>query len=264
MLPRVASSSSAKGAAAASLDYYGEGEEDGSFHQFHAHQVQLGSSRKESKAPPCWVVHNSPSMGNKVDLLWQTTSWLRSFEEQSEEDEPIWWPLICPLTDGSDAALLALAWQLMAALGWTIAVRTPLVCLPAPTIMNIGQFLNEDTMGHGWSMEQWLGTYAHALQCIGEAVEGRCWRPEGEGFAPKVFPLVEAFIGMMGARDAKDCAVDCWSEPPGNIPCQSDTGTYTNVIFYLDELATRWPSRKAWQKLVLLPSIFCSPHAVPG
>ena len=33
--PRAASLSSAKGAAATSLDYYSEDEEDGSFHQFH-------------------------------------------------------------------------------------------------------------------------------------------------------------------------------------------------------------------------------------
>ena len=110
MLPRVASSSSAEGATAASLDYYEEDEEDGSFHHFHACQVQLVSPRGE--APPHWVVHNSSSA---IDPLLQTTQWLKSFEEQCEEDEPIWWPLIHPLTAGGDATMLALAQQLMAA-----------------------------------------------------------------------------------------------------------------------------------------------------
>ena len=79
--PRAASASSAKGATAPSLDYYGEDNEDGSFHQFHIYQLQLGSSRKERKAPPHWVVHNSPSEGNKVDPLWQTTRRLRNCEK---------------------------------------------------------------------------------------------------------------------------------------------------------------------------------------
>ena len=100
------------------------------------------------------MVHNSSSVGNKVDPLWQTTRWLRSFKEQCEEDEPIWWPLICPLTDRSDAAMLALAWWLMTACGWAILVSTPPVYPPAPTVMNIGQFLGEDTTRYRWSVQQ--------------------------------------------------------------------------------------------------------------
>ena len=91
--------------------------------------------------------------------------------------------------------------------------------------MNIGQFLNADTTGHGWSAQQWLKAYACGLQHIGEAAEGRHWRPEGESFTPKVLLPLEAFIGMKGAQDVEDCAVDCWSEPLGDVPCQRDEGT---------------------------------------
>ena len=42
------SSSSAEGAAVASLDYYGEEEEGGSFHQFHALWIQLVSPKREA------------------------------------------------------------------------------------------------------------------------------------------------------------------------------------------------------------------------
>ena len=118
MPPRAALLSSAEGAMAASLDYYEE-EEDGSFHQFHAHQVQLASPRRE--APSCWVVHNCPSM---IDPLWQTTWWLKSFEEQCREHEPIWWPLIHPLTDGGDVAALALGHQLMTTWRWATTIST--------------------------------------------------------------------------------------------------------------------------------------------
>ena len=203
---RVVSSSSAKGATAASLDYYGEDEEDGSFHQFHACQLQLVSPRKEREAPPCWVVCNYPYT---IDPLWQTTWWLKSFEEQCEEDEPIWWLLFCPLTDGGDMATLALAQQLMAIWRWATTVSISPICLPAPMVMNIGQFLEEDTTACRWSVWQWLEAFAYGLQHAGEAMVGRCWRPEGEGFTPKVSQLVEAFIGVTGAWDVKGCNVDC-------------------------------------------------------
>ena len=263
VLPKEASLSSAKGAAATCLDYCGEDKEDGSFHQFHTHQIQLGSPRKETEAPLCQVVCNSFSMCDKIDPLWQTTRWLRSFKEQCEEDEPICWPLVCPLTDGSDTAMLALAQWLMAAWKWAITISTPHICLPAPKVMNIGLFLNEDTTGYRWSVQQWLEAYTRVLQHVGEAAEGRRWRPEGEGFTPKVSPLVEAFISMKGAWDAENCAMCCWSKPLGDVPCQRDKSAHANVISYLDELAMCQPSRKACDKLVWPPSI-CSPHATPG
>ena len=126
----------------------------------------------------------------------------------------MWWPLVHPLMDGSDAGMLALSQQLMAAWRWAVTVSTPPICPPAPMVMNIGQFLDEDITGYRWSV-QWLEAYTHALQHVGEAVEGRRWRPKGEGFTPKVLPLVKAFIGMTGVWDAKNCAVSCWSEPLG-------------------------------------------------
>ena len=162
----------------------------------------------------------------------------------------MWWPLIHPLTDGDDVAMLALARWLMAAWRWAITVSTSFICLPAPTVMNIGQFLNADTTGHRLSMQQWLKAYANGLQCIGEAAEGRSWRPVSESFTPKVSPLVEVFIGMTGVQDVEDCTVDCWSEPPGDVLCQRDEGTYADVISYLDELAMHQPSWKAWDELV--------------
>ena len=155
--PRAAFSYSNQGATAASLDYYSEDEEDGSFHQFHAHRGQLGSPRKEREAPRIRWCTIPLFASNKIDPLWQTTWWLRSFE-QCEEDEPIWWPLVHPLTDESDTAMLALAWQLMAVWRWAITISTPPVYPPAPTVMNIGQFLYEDTLGadgvynNGWRL----------------------------------------------------------------------------------------------------------------
>ena len=217
-------------------------------------EFNLGVPERKGKHPDIGWCTIPLSAGNKVDPLWQTTRWLRNCEEQCEEDEPIWWPLICPLTDGSDVAMLALAQHLMVAWRWAVTVSPPPICPPASMALNIGQFLNKDTTRHGWSVQQWLEAYTCVLQCIGEATEGRHWRPEGEGFAPKVLLLVEALISMTGAWDAKNFTMSCWSDPSGDVPCQRDEGACANVISYLDELATCWPSRKAWNELVWPPA----------
>ena len=104
-----------------------------------------------------------------------------------------------------------------------------------------------------------VGGNTCALQCIHKAAEGRCWRPQGEGFAPKVLLLVEAFIGVTCAHVAEDCTVDCWNEPPLDIPCQRDEDAFTNIITYLDELAS---SRKAWDELVW-PPVSSAPCMLP-
>ena len=85
MPPRAASSSSDKGAMAASSDCYDKDKEEGSFHQFHAIWVQWGSPREEREAPPCWLGAIPPP---------RLIPWLRTFQEQCKEDEPMWWPLI--------------------------------------------------------------------------------------------------------------------------------------------------------------------------
>ena len=164
MPPRAASSLSTQGTVAASLDHYGEEEGNGPFHQFHTCRVQLGSPRKEGEAAPYQVVCSSPSKGSKVDPLWQTTKWLKSCEGKYEDDELIWWPLVCLLTNGSNMATLGLAQQLMAAWRWAVTVSTPPACSPTPTIINIGQFLEGDTTGCGWGVQQWLEAYTHVLQ----------------------------------------------------------------------------------------------------
>ena len=73
-------------------------------------------------------------------------------------------------------------------------------------------------------MQQWLEAYTCTLQCIGEAAEGRHWKPEGKGFALKVLLLVEAFIGVTGAQVEEDSAMSCWNDPLKNVPHQRDEG----------------------------------------
>ena len=69
------------------------------------------------------------------------------------EEELVWWPLICPLTDGTNAAMYGLMQQLLAAWHWTVKTSNLVICLPAPMVLNSRQFLDEDNEGHGWGVQ---------------------------------------------------------------------------------------------------------------
>ena len=138
---------------------------------------------------------------------------------------------------------------------WCCMVETlkPLLCPPAPTILNIGQFLIKDVDGCGWNTQEWMEAYAHTLQCSAEAAEGRCWMPNGNNFAPSVLLLVEAFTSELRVEILPMKAVSCWDYPPAHVPHQRDKGCLAHVISYLDEKA------KVWDELVLLPPLSTPP-----
>ena len=122
--------------------------------------VQRSSTHKETATPLHQVIHSFPTKNNPIDPMWQTTRWLQDCEEGLDDEELSWWPLLCPFTDGSDAATRGLAQWLMAAWKWAGAVSESLVCPPTSTILNIEQFLDENLTGHSWSEQQWLLVYA--------------------------------------------------------------------------------------------------------
>ena len=103
-VPQIATSSlSAEGVVATSLDHCREeDEEDRSFHQFHCHRVQQSSIHKETATPPHQVICSSPTKNNPIDPMWQTMRWLQDCEVGLDDEELSWWPLVSPLTDGSD------------------------------------------------------------------------------------------------------------------------------------------------------------------
>ena len=136
------------------------------------------------------------------------------------------------------------------------------ICPPVPTVLNIRQFLNEDSTGHGWSQQEWLLAYAHTLQHVGEAADRRTLRPNRKHFTPQICMLVDAFLEVTSAEVVKEDVAPCWSEPLLTILRQRDEGTFADVISQLDNLAQCQPMRKACDELVCPPppAAPCSPH----
>ena len=157
---RVRSSFSIEGAAAVSLDHNDEDMGEEAFHRFHVCRVQLKAPQEKSDAPLCRVVQGPQADGGEVDPLWKTPKWLQCCKEQYTDNDFVWWLLLHPLTDGRDEAVLALAQCLMATWRWTATISESITCLPAPTILNIGQFLCEKPSSDGWNEQQWLEAYS--------------------------------------------------------------------------------------------------------
>ena len=150
----------------------------------------------------------------------------------------------------------------MATWRWVGKVSKTPICPPSLTVLNIGQFLDEDTEEKGWDQQQWLLAYAHALQHMGEAADGRNWRPNRVRFTPQVSQLVNAFIDGTQVELVEAEVILCWNEPQQEAPHQRDEGIFVEVISCLDQLAKYLPTRWAWDELVFPPPPTkpCLPH----
>ena len=112
--------------------------------------------------------------------------------------------------------------------GEGLQVSTMPLCPPAPTMLNIEQFLG----GHPKEGDStpWLLAYAHTLQHVGEATEGRTWHLSGMRFTPQIFLLVNAFIGETGTELTELDITSCWGQPPEEVLPQKDDGPFVEVI----------------------------------
>ena len=132
------------GAMAASLDL-GEEDDEETFHEFNWHRMQQCEAGEPSEPPqrvqPCLQKGVQLCSWKGLSPEWQTIRWLQQCESEITDHKVIWWTLVDPLTDGSDATSQALAKRLEAAWRWTFALLEYCICSPAPTSLNIGQFL---------------------------------------------------------------------------------------------------------------------------
>ena len=114
------------------------------------------------------------------------------------------------MTDGSNMAAKELPNCLVAMWKWMAKVSTMPLCPPAPTVLNIGQFL--DVSPKEGDCTPWLLAYAHMLQPMGEATDGRTWHPSGEHFTLQISPLVDTFIEGTGAELIEADITSCWGQ----------------------------------------------------
>ena len=56
--------------------------------------------------------------------------------------------------------------------------------------------------------------------CVVEASAGRSWVTEGEGMAPQVSPLVQAFLSTMGRQVSPSSLRKCWPLKHDIVPRQ--------------------------------------------
>ena len=152
------------------LDYVADSNEESPFHH-----VMKGSPKKAQPDP-----------------MWEVIKWLEAHVETLREEDVPWWPLVVLLTDEGTPSTSELAKCFLAAWQWMAEVAATKFCPPAPTMLNIGQFLDEEP--EEGDCTPWLLADTHALQHMGEAVERRMWCPMGMHFTPQVSPLVDAFI----------------------------------------------------------------------
>ena len=79
-----------------------------------------------------------------VDPTWWTTHWLQLAVQGTSDDKVPWYKFVALLMMGAEGMALSLAKHLLAVWQWSIRVQGRDTCPPAPTVLNIGQFMTWD------------------------------------------------------------------------------------------------------------------------
>ena len=224
---------------------------------------------KPAEGSPGWQSYIQVDVGEEeaemlesIDPHWRATCWLQMEVQGIAKEEVSWYELVTPLTLGVEGATLSLAKHLLMMWRWSMKVCGEDACPPAPTILNIGQFMTEEKMAGGMGEPNWLEAYSHALQWVGKAAHGQKWEwPMRETLQVKVSPLVCAFWEETGTDLTMACIKLCWEPTPRAIYCKRENGPTAHVITFLDELAVQVPTLDAWDQLVW-PSAVAVPRAL--
>ena len=108
-----------------------------------------------------------------VNPTWSTSHWLQLAVQGISDGEVPWYNLITPLTVGAEGVALSLAKCLLAIWQWNIKVQGWDVCLPALTVLNIGQFMTREEVLGKVDNSLWFEAYSCTLQRVGEATHGQ-------------------------------------------------------------------------------------------
>ena len=204
----------------------------GSYSTFKEKQDIAG--KDQSYTPMCPVDPNTQGM-----------KWMKECQCSYRDVQLEFWLLLRPLTDGDEEHTHQLARRLLSVWHWSSAVDPPMYP-PAPTSMNIGCWLHESNNKD--ERQLWIEAYACALQCVAEASMGQRWIAYKGIRVPKISRLVEVFLHATGMRVSPDIICQCWPAQRDDTLVQNLCGIGRNIVFKLDEVATRCTSPIAWDQ----------------
>ena len=188
------------------------------------------------------IGEEKPETFEDIDTHWRATDWLQVAVQGITVEEVLWYELVTQLTSGTEGAALSLAKCLVAAWQWNIKVCGEDDFPPAPSILNIGQFITDEKMAGGMGEPHWFMAYSCALQWVGEAAHRRKWEwPRREALEIKASPLVCAFWHETNMDLMVASIKLCWETTARALYHQRDNGPTAHVISYLDELAVHIP-----------------------
>ena len=198
-----------------------------------------------AEGSPCWQSYYQVDVGEEeaemlesIDPQWRATRWLQMAVQGITEEEVPWYELV----------ILAV-WR------WSMKVRWEDACPPAPTVLNIRQFMTEEEVAEGVGEPYWFMAYSHALQWVGEAACGQKWEwPTMETLQVKVSLLVRTFWEETGMDLTMACIKLYWKPAPRAIYRKKENGPTAHMITFLDELAVWVPTLDTWIQLVWLPA----------
>ena len=185
----------------------------------------------------------------EIDPHWRATQWLQVAVQGITDEEVLWYELVALLTSGAEGVARSLAKHLVTAQWWNIKVQGKGECPPAPSILNIGQFIMDEEVAGGMGEPHWFVAYFHTLQWVGEVAHGRKWEwPRREALEIKASLLVHAFWCETMMASVKLC----WEPTPRTLYHQRDNSPTAHVISYLNEHGTKWCGQPRWLSCVHL------------
>ena len=105
------------------LDYTADSDGESPFPETSWHPVMRGFPRKTQPGP-----------------MWEVTNWLEVHVEALREEDVPWLQLVVLLMDANAPGAWELAKHFLAMWQWMVELATTNFCLPALTMLNIGQF----------------------------------------------------------------------------------------------------------------------------
>ena len=197
------------------------------------------------------IGEEEPETLEDIDPHWRAMRWLQVAVQGITDEEVPWYKLVTPLTSGAEGAALSLAKRLVAAWQWNIKVCGEDDWPPAPSVLNIGQFITDEEVARGMGKPHWFVAYSHALQRVGEVACGRKWEwPRREALEIKVPALVCTFWCETDVDLTMVSVKVCWEPTPRALYHPT-----MHVVSYLNELAVHVPTLEAWDQMVWLTMV---------